>query len=242
MLYNSSRTVVLDTTAFTKTSFNEPLFLLPVPVFSIFKECAGGMPEKSLIDWTKKELLNRNKAFVDIGAHVGTYALSFAPHCSQVYAFECQATTYYHLCAGIALNGATNIQAHRVALSSSRGSSELRIISTDGGGSSICSLPTNSAPLGTERVKVKTLDSYKLRNVGLIKIDVEGNELKVLKGAIKTLKKNNYPKILFETWPDKWYETQKTELSNYLRELGYKVLPISGYSQMFLAEKSESIT
>lgn len=38
-------------------------------------------------------------------------------------------------------------------------------------------------------VNMETLDSYKFKNVDIIKIDVEGYELKVLEGAIKTIKK-----------------------------------------------------
>ena len=37
------------------------------------------------------------------------------------------------------------------------------------------------------QVEVKTLDSSKFKNVGLIKIDVEGNELKTLIGATQTI-------------------------------------------------------
>ena len=33
-----------------------------------------------------------------------------------------------------------------------------------------------------------------------MKIDVEGLEKDVLEGAVETLKKNNYPRILFESW------------------------------------------
>ena len=46
-------------------------------------------------------------------------------------------------------------------------------------------------------MEVNTLDSFKLKNVGLIKIDVEGNELKTIQGAEKTIKKYK-PIVYFE--------------------------------------------
>jgi methyltransferase, FkbM family len=49
----------------------------------------------------------------------------------------------------------------------------------------------------TIQVPVRTLDSFNLDNVGLIKIDVEGNELKTLQGAEQTIK-NSMPFVYFE--------------------------------------------
>ena len=51
-------------------------------------------------------------------------------------------------------------------------------------------------------VAVRTLDSHDFDNVGLIKIDTQGHELRVLKGAIETLKKNK-PVVVFEINEDK---------------------------------------
>ena len=50
---------------------------------------------------------------------------------------------------------------------------------------------------------MKTLDSFNLTNINFIKIDVEGHEEFVLRGAVKTLANNNYPKILFESWSER---------------------------------------
>jgi FkbM family methyltransferase len=242
MLYSPKGQLTLDTQLLSKKRVT---FLLPnEEALKIFQGSAGGMPEASLIEWSLTDVLPKGKTFIDIGAHVGTYALSFARQCPQVFAFECQENTYYHLCAGIALNGLKNVVAHRVALSDgSESSGELRIISVDGGGSSVVSdLPTHRRPLTTERVELRTLDSFGLENIGLIKIDVEGGELAVLRGAVETLQRNDYPKILFEAWPDEWYAERKVELFDFLKKLGYTIIPILGYPQMFLAERLKKPT
>lgn len=91
-----------------------------------------------------------------------------------------------------------------------------------------------------ERIEVRTLDSLHLDNIGFIKMDVEENEYYVLLGAVETLKRSNYPPIVFEYNYD--YHNEKYEdnqLFHYLKkDLGYKVLHLSGTSNMFLASKN----
>jgi hypothetical protein len=74
-------------------------------------------------------------------------------------------------------------------------------------------------------VQTRTLDSYGLRDIGFIKLDVEGYELQVLKGGTQTIQNNGYPPILFESWPST-NETNtklKHNLFNYLFALGYNI-------------------
>ena len=103
----------------------------------------------------------------------------------------------------------------------------LNIVSLDGGGSTLHN--NNNNILGTEEIEIKTLDSYNIDNIGFIKIDVEDNELNVLKGSVMTLQKSNYPKILFES------NTINETLFNFLKNLNYNIIEINGYKNMFLA-------
>ena len=84
----------------------------------------------------------------------------------------------------------------------------------------------------------KTIDSYKLDNIGFIKIDVEGMEYKVLSGALDTIRKNNYPPILFELW-DVGKQNMTLEkhdkLQHFLENLGYEILWYWGDHETHLA-------
>lgn len=197
----------------------------------------GEFPEGPLIEWGK-QFLKPDGIFVDVGAHVGTYTLSYAPLCRAVYAFEPQRITFCHLCTGITLNGLNNVHPKNIALSDSSGEADLRIISSDGGGSSIKALPSNINPMSMEKVECRRLDSYALSGVIFMKIDVEGAELDVLKGAANTIKTDK-PKILMEVWTEDWYTAQRKELAAYMAEIGYKCIVVSGYPHMWLCEPKE---
>jgi FkbM family methyltransferase len=69
-------------------------------------------------------------------------------------------------------------------------------------------------------------------NIGFIKMDIEDNELECVKGAKKTLLRNNRPPILFESNIN---SPTRIQLFEYITHLGYKIIPIAGIANMFLA-------
>jgi FkbM family methyltransferase len=215
-------------------------FLLPKVNLTYYHQ--HGLFESALMDWAK-QFCNRDGLFLDIGAHTGTYTLSYADACAHVLAFEPQKMTYYALCGGVALSNKTNVTCVPFALGSPDqiGTTLLNIRSTDGGGSSICPLPASDVVLGQEYITVTTLDQYFVevesihkQPISFIKMDVEYNELNVLRGAVNTLRKHHYPTILFEANTDS--HQQNTELFQFLEtEMMYRVVSISGCDNMFLA-------
>ena len=237
MLIYRPKTLVLELSP-------ELIYVLPNQgSYQALSTSPGGIPEGSLIWWALDALMPENKVFIDIGANVGTWTIPFAASkkVMAVHSFEPQTHVREALYAGIAFNRLVEkVIVHKVALGSEEqvGYLDLKIISEDGGGSSICSLPTNRW-CGSETVQVETADNVLRheKDIGLIKIDVEGNELEVLQGMSKVLIKNNYPKILFEAWLVDWYYEKKQKTFDYLVSLGYKIVNISGYSEVFLAEK-----
>jgi len=203
-------------------------FILPQTNLEYY--ASRGLFENHLIEWAK-QLCSNDKSFLDIGAHTGTYTICLADKAKEVYSFEPQQMTYYALCGSVALSNLTNVKCMNVGLGAPEqvGTTTLKIVSNDGGGSSI---HAQSKILREEEITIRTLDSYNLDNVGFIKMDVEENELFVLQGANETLKRSNYPKILFESN----YENEP--LFNYIKnDLGYRIIKIGGNANMYLAEK-----
>lgn len=164
-----------------------------------------GINDYHLIKWCE-QYLTSDGIFVDIGADIGTYSMILSKSCKEVWAFESERSTFTCLCVGIATNNCFNIKFNNAVLSSKEGT--------------------------TSNGKVRTLDSYNLKNVSFLKISVHGSELEIIKGASFTLLDNNFPPFMIEISPDASY---KEELIFFIRSLGYKVHPVNGYSNMFLA-------
>jgi FkbM family methyltransferase len=203
----------------------------------------AGMAEKPLITWVYDTLVKEDKVFVDIGAHVGTYSWTCGKKAAHTYAFECSPRTFCYLAANVALHDMTDrISPYPYALGDKEGTIDYIVRSDDGGGNGVKELCAGDAGCKKIAIPMKTLDSFGLTNIGLIKMDVEGFEKEVLMGAHETLKASGYPKILFECWGD-WKNAEgvdatgiRRELFAYLEGMGYKIVSVSGAKDMYLAE------
>ncbi len=189
-------------------------------------------PEQPLIEWAR-QFQTHDTIALDIGAHVGDWAVDMAAHSKSVVAFEAQASTY-----ALLLEYArpyTNVRCHHVALGALPGSADLLINAEDGGGSSVNATPLH-VHARVERVPVQQLDAYNLSDVGLVKIDVEGAERSVLEGAVETLRRSRWPKIIFEAWSYDWFVPQRAELMAYLAALRYRITRTT-WPDTYIAER-----
>lgn len=193
----------------------------------------GGAPEAQLIEWAT-QFVGHDETFVDVGAHVGTWAQHFALKCKQVHAFEPQKSTYERLRDGVKMAQLRNVTCHDTALGGS-GETDLNVVSVDGGGSTLRHRKELGDVLSVERVRLAQLDDFDFDNVGLIKIDAEGFEIDILRGAQKTLEKHR-PTLLLEAWDAAWYARERAELIEYVVSLGYGVVEVRGWPQMLLVE------
>jgi FkbM family methyltransferase len=175
---------------------------------------------------------------LDIGANLGSYTIPLAKKHPDIkfHAFEPQRIVSYQLCANVIINSLENVYTYELALSNENTSIELTTpdYATEGniGAFSIDEeVRANEYECATvnttDRIDLIPLDHMTFNNIRLIKVDVEGHELEALKGGIETIKRNNYPPIIFEAWTWKpWYKDKRDALFEYLKGHGYNIIEI----------------
>lgn len=171
---------------------------------------------------------------VDVGAYVGLYAIAAGKRLSgtgEVVAFEPDAANYEAIRAHIRLNGLSRqARAVRAAV----GAAEGKISFLAEGGSESHVLPTGTRlDPRVAQVECVTLDGFfHNERVDLLKIDVEGHEEAVLKGASRLLTDTaRRPRFIYvEVHPYAWpaHGTTSASLLSFLASHGYRVTRIDG--------------
>jgi FkbM family methyltransferase len=189
--------------------------------------------------WREKELRHlsghvpADRVAIDVGAAQGVYTWHLARLARECVAFEPQPDLATKL--RVAIPGAT---VHNCALSDAEGVATLRIPRQGKtlyrGYATID--PKNPLEAASDfdaiEVEVRTLDSFDIRDVGFMKIDVEGHELAVLRGARKTLVRDK-PVLLIEI-EDRHHPRSLESTVAWLGELGYRRLDVSYSRQNFM--------
>jgi FkbM family methyltransferase len=149
-------------------------------------------------------LADRGKTSLDIGANVGFYAAVLSPLSARVIVFEANPNLQPYLSLNLHRFG--NVYVLPIAVFSKAGDVTFNIPRIAGGDAvtmsaqgGILNLFINKMGIESVRVSVPAVavDSLALDNVGLIKIDVEGNEFDVLEGAAETIQRCR-PNIVVE--------------------------------------------
>jgi FkbM family methyltransferase len=146
--------------------------------------------------------LTDGMVYVDCGANIGLYSMLAAKKVGQngaVFSFEPQPDIFHRLLANIHLNHLTNVHAHCVALADQAGEVEL-VQMRDHVASYVKPLQSNVE--ASSRCEATTLDCFfhddAIRRLDMLKIDVEGYELKVLEGAQGLIERLRPTLIQFE--------------------------------------------
>jgi FkbM family methyltransferase len=162
----------------------------------------------------------------DIGANMGTFtvpiARHIAPRSGKVFAFEPQRIVYYQLCGNLFLNRLDNVYAEKIALSDESGVRPIFPLdyakAWNIGGYTLDSESDGQLRISdSEPCEFQPLDNLAPpRQATLIKVDVEGMENIVFRGASEFLLRNAFPPIIFESWSgDPKAEEAITTLTKY---------------------------
>ncbi len=187
----------------------------------------------------------RGGLFVDVGANVGTYSIRLSSHFRRVYAFEPNPNVLASLRKRIEERSRDNITVFPVALSDSNGQAEFYLDPHEGFTGSAETLvkvfkynpgevlgagPTNTY-VGKKSISVPTVtyDSKIRERADLVKIDVEGAEFQVLKGAKESLADGKIRRIMVELHD----KDAKDELYGILTGYGFKLKQLDPHPRIF---------
>jgi FkbM family methyltransferase len=193
---------------------------------------------------TAKEFLkniNPSNCILDIGANVGYYSILAASKANKgkVFAFEPNINLHTQIKNSALLNKFTNIQIVPHAVSNVHNQElKLYISNADNKGMSALEIPENYSGL-TETIICVTIDEWiktaNIQKVDIIKMDIEGAELKALHGMQNTLIKHK-PILFIEVCNDtlKKFNSTSLQVFDYIINLGYNAyaLQINGSLQL----------
>lgn len=171
-------------------------------------------------------LVNPGDTFVDVGANKGDFALLAARIVGQngkVVCIEPEPNNVSWIRRSVDLNGYKNVQLCNLALSDHDGEALLYLGKKSGFHTLLRG--ARDSDQGSLKVKVRKLDNLlpelSVPSVNALKIDVEGAELKVLKGAAKIIAAN--PKIVLFLDIHPLLGVNPSDVFDYLESLGLAV-------------------
>lgn len=208
-----------------KLSDNRGVLLVPALEYWRITTLSSSTFEPWLRDFLKAE---PGWTVVDVGAHIGYHTIALSKEVGpsgKVFSIEPHPDNFKLLEKNVKVNNCSNVLPVNVALSDKEGFQKLYL----GRYSGECSIHYLKVKKNFLTVPVTTFDSLlsklKTHEINLIKIDVEGAELEVLKGAERTLVENKHLSIVVEVH-EPLMRVADCKIHQYLKSKGFVIKPI----------------
>jgi len=185
-----------------------------------------------------KLLSEKEGAFIDVGANIGQTLLKVKSIDQELlyYGFEINHVCLFYLNELIKLNNFKSTSIIPVGLSDKTVLTSLNFFSKysdDATASILEQIRPNEKIEKKEFVYVTRMDDLienMVPKIAVLKIDVEGAEIEVLKGAISTIRLNQ-PIIIVEILPaysseNTWRIERQDEIEEFVKSIDYKIIQI----------------
>lgn len=220
---------------------NEINFIFDFQLDSVIRRMYAGIYQLNILNIMKK-YLKQGDIFIDVGANIGymsAFGASLVRKMGEVHSFEPVPFYFNLLSKWVKLNKEYQFFLNNFALGESQGMAEIKISDVQNLGWNTM-VPGGIKPHTIKEiieVNVIRLDEYffdnNIKEVSLIKIDVEGFEFPALKGLTKFFKKNekNLPIIIVEINPTacSQLDYKMRDLEVFMSKYQYKAFTLNGY-------------
>lgn len=185
------------------------------------------MPD-SVIEYIK------GKDFLDVGSLYGDASLMFLQYePSRIFAYEPVEQSYQNLLKTVQMNNPDKIFAIKKGIGDKIETMQIAIDTTNAGASTLLNKLSTIETPDVENIDISTIDEECLdKNVGLIKMDIEGFEYYAIKGGLNTIKRDK-PVLLISI-----YHTGKDffeilpMIRSYVPEYKFRYLDVSPHTPM----------
>lgn len=174
----------------------------------------------NLFPFEEKNILSIDKNYLDIGSGFGLYPIKISDKVKTIYTFEPDRLLFNQLCGNIYINNIENILPFNYGLDQYETKTTMnRYLNINPSREAENINPSleaenkNNLNYEPEPIFLQTLDSFRINNLCLIKINT--NELNTLLGAKRTLQINNYPPIIMNN-------NINNDTIEYLKSLKYE--------------------
>jgi len=195
--------------------------------FHCRKSTSDGWIAGPLFEPTTRTYLKRvmtTGVFVDVGSHMGRYAVEMARHLREngrVVAIEPHPQNFQALKRNIELNELKNVVAVNSGCWSCSGS--LRLVGADDGATISHEQGLHGHMVPVITVDELIIDRLQLAAIAILKIDVEGAEAEVLRGARRVIESSPRLNVVFEALDDAALE----RVADILTPSGFKIERLS---------------
>jgi FkbM family methyltransferase len=192
------------------------------------------------ISWCINQYLEQGDIFVDVGANIGIESIPAAKlvgNTGQIHSFEPNTKINMLLHQSIDANALTNITLNSFAVSDIDGKIFLSVPTSSSGSATVTKTNLDKS----QEITAIKLDSYSPlinRRIKLLKIDVEGHELAVLKGASQIFSQKLVDFCLCEIWHSPTTPFEENDSVKFLKSHGYEPFQVRKRFSMFPYIKS----
>lgn len=172
---------------------------------------------------------SKDNVIIDAGTYIGNHTIFFAQHCNakKVISFEPFKQSYDILEKNIKLNKLEDrVQTYNIGLGDKKSHASINIVDANNQGANQVEISDNGD------ISIDTMDHLLLKRLDrldCIKIDVEGMEIPLLHGALKTIDKFS-PLLYIEAFD----QDRLNELIKILSPLGYSVVDVFNATPTYL--------